>query len=84
MGEAMHDFFLRQRRPADAREMLAEIAKRVPDPEKRLRVFRAAMLEDNRFLGQCIACAFKTWTNGHHGETESSADASTNSVTADK
>jgi hypothetical protein len=59
----MPDFLLSGRRPADPRELLAQISARYPDREKALRIFVAAVYDDQRFVRACIEHAFETWTS---------------------
>ena len=57
----MPDFLLPGRRPNDPRELLEQLTKRYPDREKCLRVFVAAVLDDQRYVRACIEHAFETW-----------------------
>jgi hypothetical protein len=59
----MLDYLKTGRRPADARELLAQIAAQYPDREKCLRIFVAAVLDDQRYLRAAIEHAFETWTS---------------------
>jgi hypothetical protein len=57
----MLDFLRTGRRPNDPRELLAQISARYPDREKALRVFVAAVYDDQRYIRACIEHAFETW-----------------------
>ena len=46
----MLDFLQTGRRPDDPRDLLAQISAQYPDREKCLRVFVAAVLDDQRYV----------------------------------
>jgi hypothetical protein len=50
------------KRPADARDLLAQISAQYPDREKCLRIFVAAVLDDPRYIRGVIEYAFHEWT----------------------
>jgi hypothetical protein len=57
----MSDFLMAGRRPADPRELLAQISARYLDRETALKVFVAAVYDDQRYIRACIEHAFETW-----------------------
>jgi hypothetical protein len=59
----MLDFLRTGRYPEDPREMLAQISAQYPDREKALRVFVAAVYDDQHHVRACIEHAFETWTS---------------------
>jgi hypothetical protein len=59
----MSDFLLSRHRPADPRELLAQISARYSDREQALRIFVAAVHDDRRYVRACIEHAFETWTS---------------------
>ena len=59
----MLDFLRTGRLPDDPRDLLAQISARYPDRKKCLRIFIAAVLDDQRYVRACIEHAFETWTS---------------------
>jgi hypothetical protein len=59
----MLDFLMTSRRPDNPRDLLTQISARYPDREKCLRIFVAAVLDDQRYVRACIEHAFETWTS---------------------
>jgi hypothetical protein len=57
----MLDFLRAGRYPDDPRELLAQISARYPNREKALRIFTAAVYDDQRYIRACIEHAFETW-----------------------
>jgi hypothetical protein len=57
----MLEFLRNGKYPTDPRELLAQISARYPDREKCLRIFVAAVLDDQRYVRACIEHAFETW-----------------------
>jgi hypothetical protein len=56
--------FLRTGRlPDDPRDLLAQIAAQYPDRERCLRIFVAAVLDNQHYVRACIEHAFETWTS---------------------
>jgi hypothetical protein len=57
----MLDFLRTGRRPDNPQDLLTQILTQYPDREKCLRVFVAAVLDDQRYVRACIEHAFETW-----------------------
>jgi hypothetical protein len=57
----MLDYLRTGGRPDDPRKLLAQISAQYPDREKALRIFVAAVYDDQRYVRACIEHAFEAW-----------------------